>query len=183
MGPRQLCLARDDARTAPAANQSAAVINTGAIKKGRNPPPSATRKGKDTARSTNPGSRQQATEHPDQLLKYLLRQALASTKRSQVYLEIFSGSGRTAAALNRKGRFACIALDTNWWQDVTLPSVSRTISVWLQYRVVRGLMLGMPCSSFSAALFRKLRNKQFPRGRPDATDAEQMRDKHIVKIR
>ena len=67
-----------------------------------------------------------------------------------VYIEIFSGSGRLAAAFGRVNEL-CIVWDITLGPqyDLTKPYALSLICGWLRAGQLRGVHLGTPCTSFS----------------------------------
>ena len=87
-------------------------------------------------------------------LHNLLHQAkkLAQQNSSQVFLELFSGSGAIARHLRRQG-FGVVALDTrnSVLEDLCHPATLQVLRGWISSGVVLGVWLGTPCTSWSIA--------------------------------
>ena len=87
-------------------------------------------------------------------LHNLLYQAkkLAQQNSSQVFLELFSGSGAIARHLCRQG-FGVVALDTrnSVLEDLCHPATLQVLRGWIFSGVVLGVWLGTPCTSWSIA--------------------------------
>ncbi|CAK0798002.1 unnamed protein product, partial [Prorocentrum cordatum] len=110
---------------------------------------------------------------------YHLKGALASELRLAVrlrrfaFLEPFAGSGQIGGALRAAG-YACVSLDVNNGplEDHLSPAFRSTIRGWLQGRVILGVWLGTPCTTWSRALRKPLRSIQAPMGLADLTESE-----------
>ena len=77
---------------------------------------------------------------------------LARQRRSQLFVELFSGAGGITRAWRRAG-FGAMAFDINLGDfcDLTRPRVVRLIEGWLRAGCIMGVWLGTPCTSWSRA--------------------------------
>ena len=77
---------------------------------------------------------------------------LARRRRHEVFLELFAGSGRLSARLRKQG-YAAMPLDVLYGDhhDVLRRAAENIIIGWLRSKVVQGVWLGTPCSSWSRA--------------------------------
>ena len=109
-----------------------------------------------------------------------------------VVLELFSGSGRWAAAwrsTTSARRFDCFELDIRWHlkNDLLSPSVQRRIRGWIRSGLICAVWMGTPCNSFSRARDRPggpppLRSDDHPHGLPNLAphDQEKVRVGNIL---
>ena len=76
----------------------------------------------------------------------------ASLSKRQVFVELYSGSGRIAAALRHAG-YGCVEfeLDRGPQYDLTRKVVRQVLAGWLRGGVIRGAWLGTICKSWSRA--------------------------------
>ena len=86
------------------------------------------------------------------------------------FVELFSGCGAFSAALRKRG-YKVYSFDILQGPDgdLTRPSVRRRVYALLRSGMCLGLLAGVPCTSFSMALFPKDRgrSKEFPMGKPN----------------
>ena len=93
---------------------------------------------------------------------------LASSRTRQVFLELFSGSGRIAAHIRKSGH-AALEIDVRHGQHMDLldRSVQKLVLGWVASGVVWGCWLGTPCTTWSVAHTTPVvRSKSFPWGVP-----------------
>lgn len=106
-------------------------------------------------------------------LKRRLRHALKRTRRAQIFVELFAGSGALSRGLEHVSGFACMAMDITNGVDLTHPAVRSLIAGWLRARVVRGVWVGFPCTTWSVARRPALRSKAYVWGLPGLNASEQ----------
>lgn len=107
-------------------------------------------------------------------LKSRVRRARRASHARQVFLELFSGSGGVSRALAQNGPHAAIDVDIRQGVDLTHPSVKGLIRGWMRSRVVRGLWLGFPCTTWSNARRPALRSRKELWGRPGLAAPQQL---------
>ena len=89
----------------------------------------------------------------------------------QVFVEVFSGSGRLSRAVCQRGGFVIqwdIQLGSAY--DLSKPEVQRLLRGWVIAGKVWGIHIATPCASFSIARGGwnpSLRSREFPLGLPD----------------
>lgn len=98
------------------------------------------------------------------LLKRRMRRMLRGTNARQVFLELFSGSGGVRRALAERGHYGAIVVDIQQGFDVTHSRVKNLIRGWIRSQVVRGLWLGVPCTTWSNERRPALRSSVAPWG-------------------
>ena len=92
----------------------------------------------------------QIRKHLRNLLSQAKKQALQH--KSQVFLELFCGSGAIARQLRRQGfGVVCLDLCRSELEDLSHPTVLRVLHGWLSSGVVLGVWLGTPCIMWSVA--------------------------------
>ena len=93
-------------------------------------------------------------------LNAALRKAFISSGKGQVFLELFAGSSRLARALAKNHGHACLGFDVKngLEYDLCNPAVVNHVLGWVSSRMVRGVWLGTPCSTWSRARRRPLRD-------------------------
>ena len=117
--------------------------------------------------------------------------ASATRRRRLVALELFSGSGRLAAAISELG-YSALALDIDHgdWQNLLRPVVQHIVRGWITSGAVAAVWLGTPCSSWSRArhgpatsAWGPLRDKQHLEGLPSLNDRDQakVREGNLVR--
>ena len=88
-------------------------------------------------------------------LNSALRQALSISRRNgrrQVMLECFTGTGRLSSAIERSG-WGCVRVELFGANPIDMCHATplERILGWISSRLVAGVWLGTPCSSWSAA--------------------------------
>ena len=82
-------------------------------------------------------------------------------------LELFSGSGRLAGALRRRGwEVTELDLSLSADHDLLRPALQRKILASVKRGETQYVHLGPPCSSFSVARTPPVRNRKYPYGVP-----------------
>ena len=96
----------------------------------------------------------QSTVTDEAFLRSLFQQEIRKTKPRQrrIFLDVFSGCGRIASQLRRRG-LACIAIDNclDPRLDVLKPKILNVIRGWIKGGCVQAIWLATPCSSWSRA--------------------------------
>lgn len=102
-------------------------------------------------------------------LRQILKRALDTAGTSQVYLELFAGSSRLAAALRRVAQQPVLAIDSRLgeWCDLTRPAVQTVIGGWVKAGLVKGMWAGFPCTTWSVSRWPALRSNDHPWGLPE----------------
>eukprot|EP00974_Lingulodinium_polyedra_P065392 6323253-Lingulodinium_polyedra.AAC.1 len=100
-------------------------------------------------------------------LNRALRLALTGTKKSQVFVELFSGAGVLAREVEKASGFACLRFDVKLGLEFDLcnQDVVLVLLGWIAARLVRGAWIGAPCSTWSRARRRPLRDSLHIYGR------------------
>ena len=87
-------------------------------------------------------------------LRFLFKQEIRKTqpRHRRIFLDVFSGCGRIASQLRRRG-FACIAIDKclDPRLDVLNPKILNVMRGWMCSGCVQAIWLATPCSSWSRA--------------------------------
>ncbi|CAK0842032.1 unnamed protein product, partial [Prorocentrum cordatum] len=90
-----------------------------------------------------------------------------------VFLELFAGSGRIAAAIQKLGyRALSFDLLNNPRDDHLDPTFQKVIVGWLTSGCIAALWLGTPCTTWARALRRPLRSSADPLGVHDLSEFE-----------
>ena len=113
-------------------------------------------------------------------MKHLVREGWRQRRRAQIFLEVFSGSGRLSAAMKRRG-FLVLRWDIlngDAW-DLLSRKNQQLIRGWVAEGVVAAIHIGTPCQSLTRARDRgpiktvgqagwpsRLRSDEFPWGLP-----------------
>ena len=114
----------------------------------------------------------------------------ASRRRSLVFLELFSGTGRLAQAV-RALRYAAVALDSNHGDWHILRPVVKNTLRWVSTGAAAALWMGTPCTAWSRARhgpprtpWAPLRSSQQPEGFTDlpARDAQKVQLGNATRI-
>ena len=100
-------------------------------------------------------------------------------RRRQVYLELFSGTGRFARALERKSGYPVLCLDVRHSAafDLTRPTAQRFVIGWIKSGMIKGVWCGHPCSTWSRARWPPLRSGKHLFGLPEV-----LRDKRLAVL-
>ena len=103
----------------------------------------------------------------------LLRRALGRMG-TQVFVEMFSGQQRVSGAITRRSGVGVVALDIKGPDGVDMchPAVRTVLRDWCRRKLVRGIWIAFPCSTWSRARRRPLRYDWCIRGRPDLSTTE-----------
>ena len=90
-------------------------------------------------------------------------------RRRQIYLELFSGTGRLAHALQKKSGCPVLCLDVrhNAAFDLTQPTTQRCVLGWITSGMIKGVWCGHPCSTWSRARWPPLRSNEYLFGIPE----------------
>ena len=115
-------------------------------------------------------------------LTAVLRSKLRQSRRSQVYLELFSGSGKLAKHLRKVSGYEAIEFDVQQGEefDLTRRAVVQVVLGWLRSRVVRGVWAGFPCTTWSTARWPPLRSRLHLLGLPACLAVE--RDRRQIQL-
>ena len=111
----------------------------------------------------------------------MMRQALATSKKSQLYVELFFGTGVLSRKLEACSGYAVLSFDlaADASFDLSRPVVQQVILGWIASRVVRGVWCGFPCTTWSTARWPPLRSAARLRGLPEKVlspiDAQKVR--------
>ena len=119
----------------------------------------------------------QVRKHLRNLLFQAKSQALQH--KSQVFLELFCGSGAIARQLRRQG-FGVVCLDIcrSELEDISHYTVLRVLQGWISSGIVLGVWLGTPCATWSVAHTTPIvRTRKFLYGVPGLTG------KHKLAVR
>ena len=82
-----------------------------------------------------------------------LKAALRRTRRSQVFLELYSGTGPVAKQIRQLSGYEVLEVDIkdHPMLDLTNGAVVRVLEGWCRSRVVRGVWISFPCATWSLA--------------------------------
>ena len=89
----------------------------------------------------------------ERMLHEVMVAALRKSGSSQVFLELFSGSGAVAARIRAESGYTCICIDIKYGAhfDITNRKVASMILGWISSGLIRGVWLAVPCSTWSRA--------------------------------
>ena len=124
----------------------------------------------DTALAQDPAGKAEVVATLHHLLKHLLNKS----GKSQIFIEICSGLGRVAQVIRSSSGFPCLCVDIKFGKcmDVCNAHVVNVILGWISSKIVRGIFIAPPCSTWSSARWKPWRSWDHIYGLPDLTSEQ-----------